>query len=268
MDSTDLHYLLYPNDWKINKLNNTVAIGITHHYRYTKGKGEIDLKLRSSTLFSDYDYAQLTLEAKNTNRLTKKLDFNTRLFALLGTGTNTPYESALYLSGANPEQLMDNKYTRSAGFIPTNWTGYAGSTNHFQMGGGLNLRGYSGYLAVESMPDTIVFAYRGQSGASISGELEFDKLFKFKPRFLRAFKIDTYLFGDAGYIDFGQNTYNISDVRIDAGIGALLTIRRWGPLQMVKPLTIRFDFPVFLNRPPATEDFLQFRWIIGINRSF
>ncbi len=268
MDSTDLHYLLYPNDWKINKLNNTIAVGVTHRYKYTKGRGSIDLKLRSSTLFSDYDYAQLTLEAKNTNRLTKKLDFNTRLFALLGTGTNTPYESALYLSGANPEQLMDNKYTRSAGFIPTDWTGYAASTNHFQMGGGLNLRGYSGYFAVESLPDTIVFAYRGQSGASISGELEFDKLFKFKPRFLRAFKIDTYLFGDAGYIDFGQNTYNISDVRIDAGIGALLTIRKWGALQMVKPLTIRFDFPVFLNRPPATEDFLQFRWIIGINRSF
>jgi aminopeptidase N len=268
IDSTDLHYLLYPNDWKINQLNNTITLGVLHTYKYVKGRGEIDLSLRSSTLFSDYNYAQLTLEAKNYNQITKKLDFNTRVFALIGTGNNTPYESALYLAGANPEQLMENKFTRSAGIIPSDMAGFNNATGNFQMGGGLNLRGYNNYVAVESLPDTIVFSYRGKSGVSISGELEFDKLIKFKPKRLKAFKIDTYIFGDAGYLDFGQKTYNISDVRVDAGLGAALTIRKWGPLQTVNPLTIRFDFPVFLNRPPASEEFFQFRWLIGINRTF
>jgi len=46
------------------------------------------------------------------------------------------------------------------------------------------------------------------------------------------------------------------------------TFDNWGPLDMVKPITIRFDIPLFLNRPPATDDFLQFRWILGINRAF
>jgi len=40
-------------------------------------------------------------------------------------------------------------------------------------------------------------------------------------------------------------------------------------LAMVKPITIRLDIPLFLNKPPATnDDFLQFRWILGINRAF
>ena len=49
----------------------------------------------------------------------------------------------LYASGANPEDIMHNKYTRSAGFIPHDWFSYSlTNTNHFHYGGGLNLRGY------------------------------------------------------------------------------------------------------------------------------
>ena len=34
------------------------------------------------------------------------------------------------------------------------------------------------------------------------------------------------------------------------------------------PLVIRFDMPLFLNRPPASdEDFFQMRWLIGINKA-
>ena len=56
--------------------------------------------------------------------------------------------------------------------------------------------------------------------------------------------------------------------RMDAGIGTALTIRRWGNRNAIKPFTIRFDMPFFLNRPPAGQDFLAFRWLIGIGRSF
>ena len=44
------------------------------------------------------------------------------------------------------------------------------------MGGGLNLRGYSGYLAIEPNADgKYVQTYVGTSGASINTELEFHK---------------------------------------------------------------------------------------------
>ena len=61
---------------------------------------------------------------------------------------------------------------------------------------------------------------------------------------------------------------SFSDVRTDAGIGFTYTFRNFGPLETVRPLVIRFDMPLFLNRPPASnEDFFQFRWLIGVNRA-
>jgi hypothetical protein len=60
-----------------------------------------------------------------------------------------------------------------------------------------------------------------------------------------------------------------SDPLADAGLGATLTISKWGPLTEFKPLTIRFDMPLFLSRVPANEkDYFQFRWLISINRAF
>ena len=73
---------------------------------------------------------------------------------------------------------MENKFTRSEGFIPNQWLGYGSSTNHFQMGGGLNLRGYAGYYAPEINDEgNYVLSYNGTSGASISAELEFQNIF-------------------------------------------------------------------------------------------
>jgi hypothetical protein len=60
-----------------------------------------------------------------------------------------------------------------------------------------------------------------------------------------------------------------SDLRMDAGLGVAFTIKKWGVIEEVEPLTIRFDMPFFLNRTPSTDpDFVQFRWILGINRAF
>jgi hypothetical protein len=36
----------------------------------------------------------------------------------------------------------------------------------------------------------------------------------------------------------------------------------------MKPLTLRLDLPVILNRPPANEDFVQMRWLFGVNKLF
>jgi hypothetical protein len=61
----------------------------------------------------------------------------------------------------------------------------------------------------------------------------------------------------------------MSDILVDAGIGTTISITRFGQLYNIKPLTIRIDAPVFINRLPyAEKDYLQLRWMIGINKAF
>ncbi len=266
-----LNYLLQRGEWLTNRFNSSVTLGYERNYNYQRGTGLIDLQLRSSAIASDYDYASIRMTVVNKNTI-GKFNFNTRTFLQYGSGNNWASESQLYLASANPEELMDNKYTRSQGFFPPEWAGYGASTNYFHAGGGLNLRGYAGYLAPEfDQNDNQRYTYKGNSGASVSAELEFDRLVKMKPIFRGMFKINTYLFGDAGIINYNYPNEKLAfpGLRADAGVGTALTIKRWGPLQMVNPLTIRFDMPLFLNTPPATDDdFVQFRWIIGIGRAF
>ncbi len=283
---SSLTYLLYPAEWKPNEFNNTINTAFNHTYNYRHGSGTMNLALRSSSLGSNYDYSTITFSEVNKQDLGKKLKFLSRIFIQWGTGTNFANESALYLAGGNPEDLMDNKFTRSIGYVPTDWTGYGATTNHFQNGGGLNLRGYAGYLVPKLMSDgTERYLYKGTGGVSVSGELEFQKLFagslrsmrktpvinRFFTRINNTFSLQTYLFADVGSINYnvGNETPALSDIRADAGIGTALTIKHWGPLQMASPLTIRFDMPMFLSMTPAQDpDFFTFRWVVGISRAF
>jgi aminopeptidase N len=269
---SDVQYLLHPENWQADRWNNTINTGFDHGYTYGRGEGKININLRSSTFFSDYDYSQLSLTAVNNNYL-GKLDFRTRVFAQFGTGTS-PLESMVYLAGANPEQLSEDKFTRARGIVPTSMVEYGTSTNHFHYGGGLNLRGYAGYWGAEQEPNGDVGKhYAANSGAAVNAELGLGRALGLSKPFIKnTFKFDTYLFADAGTLDKGYNTRGklfLIQPRIDAGLGTALTIQRWGPLQMVNPLTIRFDMPVFLNRPPAAEpEYLKFRWVLGIKRAF
>ncbi len=84
-------------------------------------------------------------------------------------------------------------------------------------------------------------------------------------------RLNPYLFADAGIINTNlPGKANVmSDVMADAGAGITLSIQRWGPLYNIKPLTFRFDAPIFINRLPYAEnDYLQFRWVVGINKAF
>ena len=176
-------------------------------------------------------------------------------------------ESSLFLSGANPEDLMENKFMRSQGFFDPNWAGYGANTNYLGSNGGLFLRGYSGYLAPDQTSDgTIYYTYRGTSGASINTELYFNRFFNIKSNYLKKyFKLESYLFGDVGVIGYEINTnsINMSDFRADAGLGFSLTIKKWWILETTRPLTLNFDIPFFLNKIPATEEkYFNIRFII------
>jgi hypothetical protein len=256
-----------------DKTNSSIIIDYSRNYRYKKGSGVINSSLRGTGLTRDYSYGSIKLEVINTIRLWK-FDAKTRFFFQHIEGSNIPDESMLLLASANMEDLLESKFTRSRGFIPNEYLGYGNNTNHFQMGGGLNLRGYAGYLNPVMDGQNMYFLYRGIGGTSGSVELDFDRLIKFQPKIVKNFlHLDLYLFGDAGVLynrSFVNSNNLVSSLKADAGVGAALTIKRWGNRPLIQPFTLRFDLPMFLNQIPYEESsyFNPGRWVVGINRSF
>jgi aminopeptidase N len=197
------------------------------------------------------------------------------------TGSNAAPESQLFLAGANPEEMAENKFTRSAGIIPQNMFTYGANVNNFQQGGGLNIRGYAGYLAPVTANGNQYFLYKGNSGAAVNVELDYDKFINIPPKgMLKYFHLDSYLFGDAGILQ--SNNPMITEtvfpasyskvttpLTVSAGAGFALTVKRWGSSDDIKPLTLRFDMPLFLNNTPFVDNqYVKYRWIVGINRAF
>ena len=255
-------YLLYPDLWTIGQANNWVTFGAEKRYDYSGGFGVLRLENRASN--GDLNYGFHEIEAKNTKKL-GRLKLKTRVYGRYGQ-KDIPVESALYLAGNNPEGLYDNKYTRASGFVPNDWTGFGNNTNHFQMGGGLNLRGFSG---VALSKDTIVTSY-GSSGAAFNMELEFDKAIKVKSRKLQDyFHFDAYLFGDIGALTYQKEDDKqlFDQLRWDAGLGTALTIK-FGRYLDINPIVLRFDMPLYVNANLAGHDNFAYRYVVGLNRAF
>jgi Peptidase family M1 domain len=272
------NYLLYPGEWSTiwqngKKFNGSLNLSATYTYAHEKYNGFITAHLRSGIVTSsfDYNYLELTSVIKSS---AWKLDFRTRAYARAGTGSNVPSESALYFSGGNPEEMMDSKYYRAAGFAPQSWAGpYGDDVNHLQFGGGMNMRGYAGYeLAELDKHGVVIPAYKGPSGVAINEEIDFNRIVRVKNQWLRDhFNLNTYLFGDLGTIAYinSVNVQELASVRTDAGVGLAFTVKKWGALQGIKPLIFRFDVPFFLsNTPYVSPDHFKFRWVVGIGRTF
>jgi hypothetical protein len=278
------NYLMYPDQWgptEINEsnfininsknyINASIDIGYFRNYVYQSGTGEFTITSRVPSIGSDYNYGYLNINSINKINF-KKFEIKSRVFAQWGVG-NFPFESSLYLAGANSEALIDNKFTKARAFVPVDWLGYGVDVNHFQYGGGLNLRGYAGYLAPKEVQangtDTLHFTYFGKSGAAYNLEIDFDKFIKIPAKGLtKNLKFDTYLFTDLGIINYQSGSINRwGNFRMDAGVGTALTIKF--PRYDIKPLTLRFDMPLFLNTPPAFSDYFEFRYVVSVNRAF
>jgi len=230
------------------------------------------LKLRTGIPGTRPDFQQISIENHHKHKLWR-WELRTRLFAMYGSGLRLPRESALYLAGASPEELMENPFTRCYGFFPEFVTSLGGYLSHFHQGGGLNLRGYSGYLAPFEKEGKQYLTFLTNSGMSANIELDFDELIPWRPSITRNWlHVDLYLFADGGVANAISEGRRIipAQFRMDAGIGSSLSIKKWGPwTETIKPLTVRFDMPFFLNQIPASEDsYFKFRWIIGIGRAF
>lgn len=275
------NYLWYGREWssfKDNK-NNHIRLGYRLAHQGFKHIGTLNVVFHAPMFTSNYDYNYLEVTHKQVNRIDKML-LRTRIFASKGWGQNLPYESSLFLAMAAPDEMIDNKYTRTQMIAPHDWQGFNTlNTSHLHAGGGMNLRGYAGYFAYDQRDGGNLLAYKSRSGVAINAELEFSNYIKFAPKpFKNWLKLQTYLFADAGVVELmnWQNefeqvipTQKWSDVRMDAGIGAALTITRWGKFSNASPLTIRADFPLFLNRPVFDQQkYFDFRWILGVGMSF
>jgi aminopeptidase N len=278
-------YLFYPQEWS-SYSNGSLYRGVKNSYLQMQfqhlfasqiGQGVMRYTLRAPL---NYQYAFLQAEHINKKAI-GKFDIHSRGFLRVGIGNDIPYESALFLQGANPEEMMESKFTRSQGVVPLDLGGM--STNSFSnlhAGGGLNLRGYTGYYAIDENGGTLYTNYKGRSGASVNVEVEFDRLIRFKPKKLHdVLHIDTYFFGDAGVISRGLLDINNipalnpvrewSKIRMDAGLGAAFTIKRFGPFEKVQPFTVRIDCPFFISAPPAAQpNEFDVRWVIGFSRAF
>lgn len=286
--AADFDYLLAPREWSSTdgRPNVSLNLGYTANYAYRAGFGDIRIGLRAPFLSgysSDaFDYSFAELEAKHTQVL-GKLELRTRLFGRYGTGNNLPYESLLFAAGANPEMLMEDKYTRSIGFVPDDedWCGYNRyEPTHFQQGGGLNLRGYTGYFMPDLRNGEELIGYKARSGAALNAELDIDGLIGLSPKFTRNWlHVDAYLFADASAYELSRflpgdfsvisPTEMWSDLHVDAGPGFAFTIKRFGPFAQAQPLTLRVDFPLFMNRPSYSDpQYFGLRYVVGVGRSF
>jgi hypothetical protein len=58
--------------------------------------------------------------------------------------------------------------------------------NHLHFGGGLNMRGYAGYLLAEKdVNNNVVPAYKGASGFAVNAEIDFNRIVKVKNQKLK-----------------------------------------------------------------------------------
>ncbi len=264
----------YTQLWDVKKQNTTLNLEWEHNGNWGEnGSYQSQIAARSSIMASDYNYYGIQAKFKSSKELWK-FEIQNRIYLYWFEGNIAP-ESRVYLGSANPEEMMENPLSRSRGLIQADWNQYGINGNHFQMGGGANIRGLNGYLTPTSYNNNQYYIYSGNKAAAVNMELEYDKLFPIQPNVISKYlHIDAYLFADAGIIGTTiiENNQKIelnSGVKFSAGPGFDFQIKRFWVLDEIKPLHIRVDFPLWLSPAPySDQDNFKYRWVLGINRSF
>lgn len=270
-DSAMLDYLLYANNWEVNKVNAAVLVGFEHKYVMKDGWGMLDLLLRTSAFGSQSVYSYLHTSLRNALHI-GKFDLNTRVFGRYGTGS-LPLESALYLAGGSPEEMQQNSIFRARGFFPNDWVLTQDErTGHAHFAGGLNLRGYAGTIPKNTDGTA---AWYGSSGGAVNAELDFQRLIPLRPGGLTGMiaNFRTYFFYDGGILGRSTpapNTFidptDWGNYMQDAGTGLALNLGN--SLIGNKNLTVRADFPFWVSHPSGGQANFAFRWILGLNKTF
>jgi aminopeptidase N len=227
-----------------------------------------EITVRGNAPLSDYDFSYLRLLMQHYQSL-GNFEWRQRFFGQIASGSNVPHESALFLASGNPEEMMQNPLTRASGIIPRSSMVYRNNVNTFQFAGGLNIRGYAGYLVPELVNNKLIYRYRGIHGVSSNTELSLKKWIRYK--WTQAFSIDPYLFHDMGIIGDGniKNNINFSNLKMSSGAGFLFSVNKYPFFETLKAFQLRLDFPLFLNSTPfVSPENLKFRYVLGINAMF
>ncbi len=282
----------FPQPGVLFQTNISTTANWNHRYYYMNGNGLMHTDFRVGSSGSAIDgnfhaYSAIHHYTINNNRI-DKFNLRTRFYFALGIG-GLPQESSVNLSGANGEELADNKFTRSEGLFDfQNSVNHVGGMNSlFNMGGGLNLRSYAydGFEVANNFYSQNNIS-RGRGGVAINAELEFSDYINVKPSYrIGWLKTECYLFADAGSMqyDLGSNRssmnifYNtaLSPLLFDTGIGFAFTIKKWGALETIKPLTLRIDWTLYRQAGSHVIDKMinkdmpsAFPLLLGINRAF
>ena len=261
-------YDVYLNSFNAGSFASTSDVSFNIDFKrntkYYKSKIQWKVTGRVSAN-EDFNYQRVNVEFIHRRAL-GKAKMNTRVFAQGMTGSNPNTFAMLPLGGATYEEQMNHLLYRT-GWMDREQENLQNTFTNTHLGGGLNLRAYSGYLATVGDTGNVQLANLGRSGASVNVELDFRDYIPLRINVLRQyFTVQTYLFADAGILGSAKN-FN-SELRADAGIGSTLAIN-FGRGSKIKPLVIRFDVPFFVNRLPHDQDeYVAFRYMIGINRAF
>lgn len=268
-ETRDRWYLLLPDEWQLKALNSAFIMGLEQDFKTKNSSGQIRFELKAPAPGSVNDIRSIQFTWLQNQNVRWAL-LKTRVFMQYATAQTPASESMLFAAGANPEAYMNSPLTRAIGIIPAAYSGFSNITNHFQMQGGLNLRGYSGYLMPYTQTDqSQSFIYKGLSGWSVNSELESPDCISLLRinKLKNSLKLHTYLFTDFGMINV--SAIKLSHLLADAGAGVALSVFKWGPFDDVEPFVLRADFPLWLNRLPFEErNYFQFRWQIGFSRMF
>lgn len=232
--------------------------------KYFKSTLQWNIKGRVSANES-FNYQRLSAEFIH-RRPFGKGRISSRVYAQGLTGSRPNPFAQLPLGGATYEEQMNNLLYRT-GWLNREQENLSNTFTHTHLGGGLNLRAYSGYLATVGDTGNVQVVNLGRNGASVNFEYDFRNYIPIRIKKLsQYFTWQTYLFADAGIMG-SPKAFN-SALRADAGLGTTMAVK-FGRGSKIKPLVIRFDMPLFVNRLPFDQDeYVAFRYLFGINRAF
>jgi aminopeptidase N len=185
------------------------------------------------------------------------MQFSFRITMRAGFGEH-PSETALYLYGDNPEGMTTSRLTRSRMSMQTQELRFSNRLLPFHQGGGLNVRGYTGYAF--GRDDGIYF---GKSGGAVNAEWDFGDIFAPRSAFLKKyFHTDLYAFFDAAKIFRGEK----EQFAADAGVGIAFHFKLYE--EDDSPFIFRIDAPFWLSDAYPDGKNWRFRYVFGVGRAF
>ena len=209
----------------------------------------VRFEIANEILGSDFDFAQLSGEAKFQFGTGRRNNVVLRLFGGYSMGGDSPpVQELFYADGGGPLDRFGQFFLRSTGAFPAEL--------HYHFPGDGNLRGYF------NQHDNLRLA----SERLVAINLKVTKGLRIPllNRLFTAMRMNTAI---SGFFDMGH-VYDMAENGsihlMDAGLGLKLL----GRLPVTyRSCTLRFDFPFWLSESSPGENNLKFRWLFSFSQA-